>query len=115
VSTPDRCGCDGHGHASLGTRKDWPQHDGPRPLLFARHGLDGAWATCNVRWADHAYQVLERDGEWVCIAEPYSLFGADFADFAFLEEHGYHVDVSAPRARHAPGGTVAVRITRRVL
>jgi hypothetical protein len=113
VTSPAGCGCGGHGGpASPGTRKDWPQHDGPRPLLFARHGIDATWATCGVRWADHAYQVLDR-GEWTWAAEPYSLFAADFADLEFLEGHGYCVDVSARLARHALGETVAVRITRR--
>lgn len=106
-------GCGGCGPVSPGTRKDWPQHSGPRPLLFARHHLDAICATSSVRWAEHAYQVQDGDGEWVCVAEPYSLFDGDFADFAFLREQGYDVYVSASWARHAPGQTVAVRIARR--
>jgi hypothetical protein len=85
----------------------WHRSKGPAPALRTRHGLtNGALP----RWVDHDYRERRDDGTWRYVCEPYWLHEDALADLASLAELGWHVTVSATRARHFPGHTVAVEI-----
>lgn len=109
------CHCTGCGGRQTATAApNWPHRTGPAPLLYARHGIHHPTpGERPARWVDHAYRVRNEDGAWTYVAEPYSLYDGALADLAALVEAGWTVSVSAPRARHLPGGTVAVEISRR--
>ncbi len=77
-------------------------NDGPHKLLGRELG----------GWIDHPYRLIE-NGETVWISEPYCLTDAAFAEFGFLRQSGYDVFVTARNARHKPGGSISVRVTRR--
>ncbi|MGW2587310.1 hypothetical protein ACWCYZ_39585 [Streptomyces virginiae] len=71
-------------------------------------------------WADHAYRYRVPDGSWVWVAEPYPnrdgslVYQAEFeADKAKLEAAGYDVRIDQAEARHNPGETLPIVITRR--
>ncbi len=85
----------------------WHTAKGPRAVLNALHGLPTYGAP---RWVDHACRVRLPDGRWCYIAEPYALDTEALADLAYLTENGWRVSVTAERARHYPGRTLAVEI-----
>lgn len=85
----------------------WHRRIGPLPVLCVLHGLPPFGAP---PWIDHAYRVRLPDGRWCYVAEPYSLDTEALADLAYLAANGWHVTVTAWRARHYPGHTVAVEI-----
>ena len=85
----------------------WHRRIGPLPLLNALHRLSEYGAP---RWVDHACRVRLPDGRWCYIVEPYSLDTEALADLAYLAANGWRVTVTAERALHYPGRTVAVEI-----
>lgn len=97
---PCRCGC----RSPSGPR--WHQRKGPLPILRARHGL-GPWQQPD--WIDHSW-VERVMGSWLYITEPYHLDDDALADLAHLTEVGFVVEITAWRARHYPGHTLAVVI-----
>ena len=72
----------------------------------------GTLRRMDVSWIDHSWRERAEDGGWLYIREPYLLDGEAFADFAWLEERGWDVKAVACNARHYPGETVAVWITK---
>lgn len=89
--------------------RDWPEDSDLVQLLVARHGKPGKPAP----WFDHPYRLWNSTGrEWVYVVEPYELGAHAFEDFAYLDAHGWRVEVTAWRARHFPGHTLAVLIYR---
>ena len=108
---------------SRGYHSGWPAKSGPWPTLRKRHpelnrdGFDDmetipsrpSWEVC--RWLDHPWRMRTPDG-WVYVAEPYGLDAAAFADFAYLADKGWQVEVSAWEARHLPGRSLAVTISK---
>jgi hypothetical protein len=87
----------------------WHLRKGPAPLLATLHGHDvRSWRP---DWVDHSYRLHRPNGSWCWVAEPYSLGPDAFADFAYLEQHGFWVGVTTWKARHYPGHTLAVSIT----
>ncbi|MBB2499669.1 hypothetical protein [Amycolatopsis echigonensis] len=98
-------------HTGDGEFRLWPENEGPGPLLAERHGK--AEHARLAAWCDHTYRLTDsRTGEWIYVAEPYQLHEEAFEDFVFLGENGWRVEVTAWRARHSPGHTVAVLIRR---
>jgi len=85
----------------------WHRRIGPLPVLNALRELpeDGA-----PRWIDHACRFRLSDGRWCYVAEPYALDTEALADLAHLAAIGWDVRVTAWRARHYPGHTLAVEI-----
>ncbi|MFG2618009.1 hypothetical protein ACGFXC_10315 [Streptomyces sp. NPDC048507] len=61
-------------------------------------------------WVDHPYRARTDTKDWAYIAEPYKLTTEAMADLARLEGQGYKVNVSAWKAWHHPGHTLAVVI-----
>ena len=95
--------CPCNGWRAAGTAAGWPECRGPLPILRARGGV-GPYD--RPQWADHLYRLRRPDGRWCYVAEPYAL-----AVLAYLAAHGFAVAVTAWRARHYPGHTLAVEIT----
>lgn len=85
----------------------WHARKGPLPVLNTLHGMPFYERPA---WVDHAYRVRLVDGRWCYIAEPYTLGSDALADLAHLARHGFGVTVTADRARHYPGRTLAVEI-----
>lgn len=85
----------------------WHRRIGPLPVLNALHGLPDYGAP---RWVDHPCRVRLPDGRWCYIAEPYRLDTEALADLEHLAANGWDVTVTAERARHYPGRTLAVEI-----
>ncbi len=107
------CPCSGCGRADTAdTVARWHARTGPAPLLRARHRLDSGALP---RWVDHPYRLRLPDGRWRYVAEPYELSEDALCDLAFLAGRGFRVAVTAWRARHYPGHTVAVEIDVRPL
>lgn len=100
--------CPCHESAGPRTARGWHARIGPLPVLNARHGLP---VNAAPRWVDHAYRVRLEDGRWCYVAEPYSLDGDALADIAHLIAAGWDVSLTAWRARHYPGHTLAVTTT----
>jgi hypothetical protein len=86
----------------------WPIRKGPGPLLAERYKVS-RW-TKVAPWVEHLYCIKHPDGRRGYVAEPYVEYidDAALADFAFLESCGFSVEISAEKARHYPGRTVAV-------
>jgi hypothetical protein len=61
-------------------------------------------------WVEHAYRLRLEDGRWCYCAEPYDLYEDAVEDLAHLAASGFEVAVSAERARHNPGHTIAVEV-----
>ncbi len=85
----------------------WRRRIGPLQVLNALHGLSDYAAP---RWVDQACRVRLPDGRWCYVAEPYSLDTEAVAEIAHLAANGWDVTVTAWRARHYPGHTLAVEI-----
>ncbi|MBA2756902.1 MAG: hypothetical protein H0U37_05615 [Chloroflexi bacterium] len=87
----------------------WHRRIGPLPVLNALRGLSDYAAP---RWVDHACRIRLPDDRWCYVAEPYSLDTEALADLAYLAANGWRVTVTAERALHYPGRTVAVEIVQ---
>lgn len=98
-------------HTGTTTERDWHRGAGPGQMLAERHGLDSRHGYV-AAWVGHPYRLRLPDGRWCYVAEPYALDADALADLAFLAGHGYVVTVTAWQARHNPGHTLAVHITR---
>lgn len=108
AGTADPCPCCQGGN---GTYRHWHKTKGPAPLLRARHGRSEHDRPTS--WCDHFYRLVDPDtDETIYMAEPYRLDDRAFDDFLFLRERGWHVEVTARYARHAPGLSIAVMISR---
>ena len=46
------------------------------------------------------------------VAGPYEVYGDALADIEVLRARGWHVEISDEKARHFPGGTTAILITK---
>lgn len=90
-----------------GMTAGWHRRIGPLPVVNALHGLSEYGAP---GWVDHASRVRLPDGRWLYTAEPYSLDTEALADLAHLAANGWDVSVTAWRARHLHGHTLAVEI-----
>jgi hypothetical protein len=91
-----------------GAASGWHIRQGPAPLLWDRHGTREFRTLPS--WVDHPYRVRLDDGRWCYVAEPYELRESAFSDFVFLEGNGYRVSITAWKALHYRGHTVAVHI-----
>lgn len=103
---PQACPC--HESAGPGTAAGWHVGKGPLPDLRALHGEPWRFQPA---WVDHAYRVRLDDGRWLYVAEPYSLDSDDLTDLAHLSAAGWDVSLTAWRARHYPGHTLAVALS----
>lgn len=91
--------------------KYWDTDKGPGPLLLTRHGHSDYGRPAE--WCDHFYRLYDTNtSEMVYVAEPYQLYDEAFDDFVYLREQGWEVEVTAWRARHNPGHSIAVLIRR---
>jgi len=99
-------------NVGVGVASDWHQRKGPGPLLATRHSED--WRSWRPRWVDHSWRYRRQDNRWTYVAEPYDLDEDALEDLAYLIERGYSVEVTAWKARHYPGHTLAVEITKGV-
>lgn len=89
----------------VGAVRGWPHRKGPAPVLRGRFNWDLP------AWIDHAYRLQLPNGRCCYVAEPYGLPVDAFADLAYLVEQGFDIAISAARARHYPGHTIAIEIT----
>lgn len=94
-----------------GIASGWHRRTGPGPPLRSRYGEDEGWLPW---WADHRWRYRNTDGRWTYVAEPYDFGEECIEDLAWLVSNGFDVVVSAGRARHYPGHTVAIEITPEV-
>lgn len=115
IGRREPCPCGGcPAPVPAGARPQWPQRTGPLPALARHRGVDRELLDLGWRptWVDHPYRLRADDGRWCFVAEPYSLGDDALADLAALVAAGWQVRVSADEARHYPGHTIAVRITK---
>jgi hypothetical protein len=95
-------------HSGEAAFRGWDTDGSPVHLLRERHNTNEL-----PEWCDHAYRVLIVEPDiWAYVAEPYQLYAPAFDDFTFLKENGWTIELTAWRARHNPGHTLAVVITR---
>ena len=113
------CGCTGC--AGITKAEDvsplWGFDDAPWRLMAIRHRIDLAVAHTGAipaPWMDHTYRIKLGNEQVTYVAEPYSIGHDALSDLAFLHDRGdWDVLISAEAARHCPGKTVAIHLTRR--
>jgi len=109
----DSPACPCHERPPAGTAYGWHERTGPLPIIRARHGTNRLYGA-RPRWIDHAYRLRLPDRRWAYYAEPYALDEDALADLDYLGRHGFEVTITAWRARHCPGHTLAVQIIAEV-
>jgi hypothetical protein len=93
-----------HGYV---VRQGW---DAGAPFVEFVNGDRQAWLVRHIAGLlDHLYRIVTPE-ETVYVSEPYDLY--DFDGIAKARESGWDVTVSAARALHYPGRTVAVVFRR---
>jgi len=105
---PERCP---HCKDLKGFAYGWHRRKGPMPLLEKWRGRRAGMGVIG-GWVDHLYRERWPDvpGGWIYVAEPYQLEPEDMAELGRLAGEGWRVEVTAWRAMHYPGHTLAVTL-----